>query len=382
MTSYVSKNNKFLNSFSKNHLFKEVHVSEDKVTGVLGVMGHEVVTSFGLEKGQPVHFVCDCHRCKDNEPCVHGKALLARFERGGFFVGDEVDDSESKASEVLKGRIRQVRRAAYEVHANESLSYLDKQKKEYHSLIQTNLQSDTYTLEPQVRIEPYSGLEVSYKIGSDKKYVVKSIDNFVDYFANHEAYTYGKGYNFIHDEKYLDEEGLVQLAFIRKAKALNDKENTNNSGYYYSNTKIGRSIRIGEELLDDFFDTYKELNVEGLNLYDNEMKIPLMLEKEDDYYIYTLDKLDYVKGKCHLYKIGKDKEITIERIPLDKEGKVLGFINSFSMNQFVVREKDFEDFYKYIYSNVSDYFDVDGQVEMSLKVYEYIKIYGDLDEEG
>lgn len=382
MNSYISSlDGSLLSSFVKNKVFSEVKIDEHKAYGKMFLMGHQVEVSFDIEENKPVRFKCSCGKCSDDVPCVHAKALLYRYESVNSYPFYEVNNVKEQVVSALKQKQKLVRRASYESIANETSAYLDKQKQEYFSLMKTNIQSDTYSLEPVVRLNESDQLEVSYKIGTDKKYVVKSIDNFVNYFVNHESYSYGKNLTFVHDEKYLDDEGLQQLAFIRQVKMLNDKENSEGSGYY-ANTKVGKSFVVKQELLDDFFDTYSNIRTDGLILQEYEERIPLLLEKEDGYYIYSLGDLPYVKGKCHLYTIYQDHDVRIDRIPLDKDGKVLEFINSFSMHQFVVREKDYSYFYKFVFSNISNYFDLDTEVEPWFKTYEVTKIYGDIDDEG
>ena len=121
-------------------------------------------------------------------------------------------------------------------------------------------------LEPFLSIEGYRRMSVEFKIGTDKKYVLKDLIEFVKNIKEKENHSYGKNLEFVHIMEAFSPDSRKMVKFIEDWVARN--KNTYSIFGFYGNTyqKV-RHIPLDENSLEEFLmaTEYKEfaLDVDG-----------------------------------------------------------------------------------------------------------------------
>lgn len=110
-------------------------------------------------------------------------------------------------------------------------------------------------LKELVEIEPClnivdSDWSVSFKIGYNKKYVIKNVTNFCKMVLNKERYSYGKDFEILHSEEVFSENSKRLLSFImtrvEEAKMLSEKLR------YGQENLLQREIPLTKHNIDEF----------------------------------------------------------------------------------------------------------------------------------
>ena len=92
-------------------------------------------------------------------------------------------------------------------------------------------------LEPQLyRLNGYGPWAVSFRVGAKKKYVIKSVEEFVRRMDKREYFSYGKQLSFVHSREHFAKESLPLLDFILEYVHLSG-EGRRRSFYYQPSTK-------------------------------------------------------------------------------------------------------------------------------------------------
>ncbi len=141
-------------------------------------------------------------------------------------------------------------------------------------------------------------VEMSFKIGMNKSYVIKNISDFVNRVKNNIVFQYGKDLSIEHSLENFDEESLFIIKFLESICVNCDE---------YDN-KISRTIKVSPSFIDELFEKYnyqtvlvkdngKTLNcVVTTNKFEPNIEIKndvLKLENNDFELIYG-NKYDYI----------------------------------------------------------------------------------------
>ena len=234
-----------------------------------------------------------------------------------------------------------------------------------------------YDLTPNVYL---NGDEIilEYKIGNEKKYVLKNITDFIERIQNQENYKYGKTLEFVHSEKSFTDDALKQIDLMKKALIIRHYD-MEEYPYYYE--PIKRNITIDPRLFDEFYDANKEI----FSLGEIECDLRLYIQKEDEYYLVRVivDEPIYISGKHgYRYEMNNGK-FSMDRMTFDEEGNVSRFLSSIMENegQLIILEEQYQDFYKYVLLPILSYFEVFDETQNDIPTYDEIKIYGDIDDD-
>lgn len=111
-------------------------------------------------------------------------------------------------------------------------------------------------IEPTIRIDYYSDVRLTFKIGENRLYVIKDLSSFKRSMINNETVEYGKQFTFVHDINNIDEQSRALTKFILSHSA--EEELSYSSSYYHNNTVNDhkKSISLSSFTFDDFFEAY------------------------------------------------------------------------------------------------------------------------------
>ena len=213
--------------------------------------------------------------------------------------------------------------------------------------------------------------------------IIKDIDEFLEHIENKDQVKYGKYLQFVHTRESFTDEALKQIAFLERAKIAMNKVNPENYFFNFrSLLNFGRYVYIRSEFLDDFYDVYKELGLDHCLFKDINYTIKTSLVKEQEYYVLKMiDENQFYFGKQYIYFISTFRQqTTIQRIQMDLNEKSFDILLDLFENPIFIKEEDLQDFYKYVWTPMQNYFDLTCDFDFEQSLYTFIKIYGDINE--
>ncbi len=106
------------------------------------------------------------------------------------------------------------------------------------------------------------GVELSFTVGFDRQYVVKSLGEFIDAIDAKKRVAYGKGLSFVHSLGAFTPESREYVRFVKKWRQecrLAAMHAPFTAGYYpyHSSGRDERSLKLSPDALDDFFESFK-----------------------------------------------------------------------------------------------------------------------------
>ncbi|MCI8410721.1 MAG: DEAD/DEAH box helicase family protein [Lachnospiraceae bacterium] len=140
--------------------------------------------------------------------------------------------------------------------------------------------------------------EVTFRIGKKKKYVIKSLEQFIDAVEKRQYFEYGKNLGFVHTKEQFEVKSLPMLDFIMEYMYM--KNHDRRRSFYYA--PATKNIILDEFTMEKFFLVLENQADEQTN-FDNSIKI-----QGTNHIQYTL------------YRRNPDAKIEIEKV---KEGAYL-----------------------------------------------------------
>ena len=335
-----------------------------------------------------VSYERDCPWCNEESACGDIGAVLLKLAA----LPDETIPfhyiSEKRLSQEEKEKRRQEEYRKQQ--RNRMLAFgktmLREQKRAYENKIVSLTQHQQYELQPELAYDHVDEkLYVSFRIGAQKKYVLKDIETFLERIENHIYYKYGKQLEFVHCMEAFDERSRKQITLLKQWCEERQQAHLEYNGYYYGYSRITRSLALSENEIDAFFDLYDGQDTE-FTLIKTERRIRILVQEEGDLLHFSYDDEKLIVGNKHLYTITQEVGQTVElcQITLDSEGKTMSFLNDITSNVLYIEKKEYAAFYKYVISDIQPYLDIIGLecLKDLPEPYSVIKLYGDIDANG
>lgn len=355
------------------------------IESYVDVLGDETASYIYLDQNEEIEsYQCQCIWCKENSPCAHIGATLLKMN--ALQIDSLPFRYQSRKMEQFeeekRRRILQKRKALLENETRYSRELIQRNKDIYSRQLMSLLQNEKYEIEPIINLRGNS-INIEYKIGNEKKYIIKDIDDFLGRIDNNDNHSYGKYLSFVHNPDAFDEFALKQIDFMRAAKR-NLEEYMKENYYYSSKAYLGRSIRLSTGIIDVFFEAYQNYEFSNCSLKDLDFKIPLkILEDEETYTIHLNldDRFEY--GEKNIYFIKETKNrIKIQRVALDEDGEVLSLLIELLEDDIRIMKENYPEFHKYVLLSLLDYFDIQNPVNIDENAFNIIRIYGDVNDDS
>ena len=264
--------------------------------------------------------------------------------------------------------------------------------------------STQISLEPRIEISNKKGsINLGFKIGQAKKYVLKNISEFYDALINNEVIQYGKNLRFIAKKENFEENSqeLLNLIINYGQMLKYSQKVTNEQNYYYSYytrpALDSKNIYLIDEKIDDFFNIIKDNPIkvyssifeeQEFTLTNKNIPIYLTLKKhsENEYELkININKYDYVEAPENVYIFYENEIYKVKKSENKNLMKVLDVF--YPNNKIIIPEDRIEDFKNYVIPEMSEYIQSDNlpaEVAKEGLIVNKLasKIYLDLDEDG
>ena len=252
--------------------------------------------SLRVEYNRVEHYYSECN-CKEFNPyslrkyCPH---ILAVCD---FLEGKEAQDYEWENTYEMQGYAAYKRKKELEflrMQSKHALDKLYKKKQQVHEkTINSCLDTKIYSIEINKEGSGFQDFRVGFKVGCEKKYVIKDIPNFVQAVERKQYVKYGKNLAFVHDIEKFDEHSKKIIHFMEKCIMM-DREFLSGRYLYPLNSY---------EITDTFYDImYPKKPAE-------EMKFCVGVTKEEDLLCFEKRNTEFIiGGENYFYKF-KDGEL-------------------------------------------------------------------------
>ena len=212
--------------------------------GTSGTREFDIVLVFS--RNEVLHSDCRCAEClKDHmrwysqkTTCAYTAALALELKE--FLLDHPLTDATDQKAEVVLGAV---------------------EKSRANSIASDGKTQETLRLEPRL-VKRYDKLELSFRTGNEKLYVIKDLSLFCRQVKNAETATYGKNTVIRHRLQDLTEQGKKWFHFldsmIQEENQLEEK--LLNRSYYSAAkvAKVGSSVNLFGWRLDRFYELLRE----------------------------------------------------------------------------------------------------------------------------
>lgn len=221
------------------------------------------------EEGNIITYTCECPFQHDTIPCAHVIYVLEALKM--------IDVSNYLLTQEERAKREEERHNQFLLR-NTSL-FLENYFKSNAQKLNVQLSPNCYKIIANID-ENMDGYTLDFKVGNEKMYVIKNLQNFLQAIDNQVEVTYGKKLSFVHSMEVFDEESQKIISFIR---AIYAQAFSLRSYYYYRSD--GRNIEINSENIDLFYETFYKLSsaYHNAQLGDYELiRIPFTIESYNE----------------------------------------------------------------------------------------------------
>ena len=344
------------------------------VDAVVRVRSEEFQCSFSFDEEYSLtDYNCECIWCRDGSPCAHIGAVLLKLnqlEIPSFpyhYTNSQIEEEKKRQEEHRQQQLQR----AYALRALETNNLIQQNKEYYHNQVSSSISHEKYQLTPSFYNDD-DDLYLEYKIGNTKKYIIKNIDEFLEHIENEEQVKYGKFLQFVHTRESFTDEALKQIDFLKNAKnTMNEIYRDNYFFDFRRDFNIGRYLYIHTEFIDEFYDVYKELDLNHCHFENIDYAIKVRLIKDNHYYILRVtDENVFYHGNHYIYFISKsDSQTNIQRLQINLNDKSFDALLHLLKEPIFIKEEDFDDFYKYVWTPMQNSFDLECDFELIQSSY-------------
>lgn len=347
------------------------------------------------KKGRIVAHNCNCRFHDVTDGCGHIAALLLRFNmiasgESTFykasvndniapgpikeFVQDLIDNRQQRIEAARKAEIE--RYAAHNSKLSKRL--LNHLFEEESKSTFAKVDNHTYYLQPVVDFKVYDqddyDLEVSFKVGKDKFYVIKNISQFLKLLDAKEYHYYGKNLEMIHDQDKFDDTSQKLIEYMR----LEEHDATNRYRYY--TIGLQRTINVNYENLDRFYDLFSQDDFDiDISFLEEDFSLEINVEIMNDYYVLTtyLDETLF-RGENSLYEMA-NRQLIRKNIP--NYNLFENIFDTLYQDGMYLEKQDYLAFRSYLESTFGENVSFKGEIVEDSPFEERIKLYASLDDD-
>lgn len=272
----------------------------------------------------------------------------------------------------LKEKTRKEKKenARIEAHSiNQTKRFVNQYKHNMATEISQQLRPTTYTIIAFLEKDDRH-LNLRFKMGETKKYLIKDIGQFLRDVANENSVTYGKNLTVKHLETNFDEASIKTIALMRQL---------------ISTYEVGsmKAIELQSSSFDYFFEFYHKLSPEYRDFQTQEAQNQLTLRFEEtgkNYRLTLENKNSWYFGKKYVYTY---ENKILSRIPCDPSGKSIELLKQVAKQEdMLISKKDMLDFYKFVLSDIKSYFKLVGLDQTYKETSEKkMTLYGDVEDD-
>jgi len=337
------------------------------------------------------------HYCECNpysyKSCEHILAVLLEFDSNPKYIAKihEIIEDERKAQERSMFNTI-IEKFKYSEDDLAETDFVDETTNV--SLINNNID-----IVPVLKQNRYSEYELSFKIGENKMYKLKNLEEFYKNFSNNNLYKYGEHLVFKHTEE----------AFLKQAKPFLDFILKYGQAIYFGNAMLenknaynvhkipASSLLLTEKVLDDFFEILKNkpylIELEGkktsLNFIKGEGDIKFYLDKtSDEEYKLSVSssELKILQGLNKIYTISGNNVYEYDKNKYKDVFRLLSMFKTRAKSEFNFEKEELVGFVNNVLPKIRDNVSFENLPEEVVEKYIpkklAVKVYLDLTEKG
>ena len=385
----VSSNRNFqiAKEYHYNDCINEIYITFNnntkiyKIKASVEVRGYETFAIIEVnESSKVVDYSCDCYWCNEYAACGHIGAILLEIQdlSPEIFPFHYKNDREAKRkeqqrifAEQQKEREAALRLQQLKRKEEDARNFIDQYRKQVDTAILDCIAPDTNSIYTSL-LDNQSFLSLKFKIGHNRKYIIKNIQKLITNILNEETVSYGKNLTFKHSKSHFDNPSLDVVSFINQILSMQELQNTSTM----------KEIQLTRDILDLFCETYMAIPYShyDFRIVDTVYQPILQIEEASNCYRICLDKdIHFYVGNKNLYFL---QESILHRVVLDAEGKVSNLLEELLVEyEIIVNKRDMKDFYIYVLSDIKEYIHIQGIALEEQKEENRIILYGDIDEQ-
>lgn len=338
-------------------------------TNTFGYHNHVDITL--MENGYIDAYDCECPYCNEEAACGHVGAVL-------LFLSELSIASFPYHYDLHAEHERALQDWAKEQQQIKTRQFLDAYKHLSEVEFQANLMNEKVMLLATLE-HSYQGFSISYRIGTDKFYIIKNIVQLLKTIEDQNSHSYGKSLSFTHHLDAFDDAAKGTIQFLQQY--LKEHRNELEFGYYDK-----RNLRLDGKALDDFFDFYSEEGAGSINCSfasDELETIPLHIKKDAHNYIITtpLSFDSLLRGDHYWYQYQDD---CFTRYARAVHASCTPLLIQLELDrQIVIPETDMKDFCTYVYESIKDQVILSGDpiLDFTDDILQ-VECYVDVEEQG
>ena len=248
------------------------------------------------------------------------------------------------------------------------------------------------SLKEKMEIEPYltrtygyNSFQVSFRVGAKKKYIVKSVEEFVGLVENREYHAYGKNLAFVHTRENFAPASLPLLDFL--SDYVNMKEQgAQRSFYYHPSTKeislnavlfekLMLAIEEGERIkgTSDHFTSHIMLHSgnkgEYFYLKKENPRFTVVLESVEEGAFLRFPEFDILLGNTEMYLVDANQIYHCKGEYARELRILMEQLANGNMQELFIAKQDLQSVCASIMPLLQKYFDVEEQ-EISIAEYQ------------
>lgn len=355
-------------------------------------------TYIRIKDGEIENAECSCEEYKKNYgTCMHILATILEFDTKPEYQEKYAKNTnmENKVEETIKiGTRDRYRNFKQVLNAFYNDTKTEEEKKD-----QIIVEHNNIKIIPKFIFDRfYKEMKIEFKLGINKFYKIKNIEEFYERMLNNENYKYGTKLEFIHCREAFDKDSWGLLDFIIKYGEIIKYVNNNGetSHMYYGKTLNSGSIILSNSGLDEIFEILKGNKVElqsdyledSLTLVPNNPEIKFKLEKSDkneykivpefeinEYYLLEGREYSYILIDDCLYRCNKDFKNGVF--------KLLEIYRKNFIREICFSKKQLPEFFSLLMPKIKNSIEIDEKNIDELKTYIpshlNIKVYLDFD---
>jgi SNF2 family DNA or RNA helicase len=226
-------------------------------------------------------------------------------------------------------------------------------------------------LRGDIEIVPYlkinfEELKLDFKVGNQKKYVIKNLNEFVENIADENDFEYGKNLKFVHDREAFTNDSQKLIDFI--TEYVDNYHHVAYMNTYHYHAKAIRSIRLSSVELDKFIELNKDkpLNVVidkeeySSTINEKNPNIKFYIEKsEKGVEIYRDTSNIIVMGMNHVYEICENAINKSDEKYKKEMEMLLEYTNRGDEKKVFLSEEDYHTFCATLLPVISQYSDIE-----------------------
>lgn len=331
------------------------------------------------EDGTLLETQCDCHWMKDYGDCPHVR-ISAEYVKERMYKHEPFTVENLRLKQVeaqLQIASRRWERHLYEKPLRHSDHLLKQLQQRYELQLTAQVLHTQYALEPRLHYDLKNGLCVSFRVGNEMKYIIKSVPQFIKAINEQQDFIYGQHLHFVHKMSAFDDFAKKQIQFMRTFSQHKDNR-------YEQDALDTKVIKLNHRILDEFFSLYENTPTSFRLTTLRNPKLPLTLKDTGEFLIFHMENdKEYFFGEKHLYYLERNgKALALNRFVLDEEGLAVMVLKELLAEDIVIAKADYTLFAKYGFSALMRYVPEMVPILKEAQSIDRIELYGDIDENG